>query len=238
MSSILKALKKLEHDKAVRKPDTFKIDTDILHSRSHRSSFSGGALCAMVAIFACGVGATYILMKSDKTPQPAVQQPPQTHVIDYPVKASTGSAVIPATVIKGAEPQTRKSPAMPTALKTTINTRPADAKLKPTPQNMEGPRLPAQAESAVTIQQSIGPEPLPVPPAPVTSSAAITGRPALKVNGIAYQDGSKDGVAVVNGVAVSRGSVIEGAKVEEIQKDRVRFSRGADKFEVILQKSD
>jgi hypothetical protein len=32
--------------------------------------------------------------------------------------------------------------------------------------------------------------------------------------------------------------VIEGARVEEIQKDRVRFSRGGERFEIILDKSN
>jgi hypothetical protein len=64
MSSILKALKKLEHDKAVKKPETFRIDADILRGGSHRRSFSAGALLAAIAVFACGVGATYFFMRS------------------------------------------------------------------------------------------------------------------------------------------------------------------------------
>jgi general secretion pathway protein B len=74
----------------------------------------------------------------------------------------------------------------------------------------------------------------------VTSSAPpVTTKPAsLKVEGIAFQDGGTDSVAVVNGVAVSKGSVIEGARVEEILKDRVKFSRGSEKFEIILDKTN
>jgi general secretion pathway protein B len=58
------------------------------------------------------------------------------------------------------------------------------------------------------------------------------------VQGIAFQDGSANGVAVVNGVAVSNGSVIEGVRVEEIQNDRVTFSRDGKKFEIVLDKSN
>jgi type II secretory pathway component PulC len=80
----------------------------------------------------------------------------------------------------------------------------------------------------------------PPEPKPVTSSAppAITKPVSLKVEGIAFQDGGTDGVAVVNGVTVSKGSVIEGARIEEIQKDRVKFSRGGEKFEIILDKTN
>lgn len=78
---------------------------------------------------------------------------------------------------------------------------------------------------------------LPLPAAvPVVASPV---KPAvLKVDGIAFQEGAADSLAVVNGTTVSKGSVIEGVRVEEIQKDRVRFSRGGEKFEVILDKSN
>ena len=79
-------------------------------------------------------------------------------------------------------------------------------------------------------------------PKPASSSVPVNlgvtaAKPVLKVNGIAFQDGA-DSVAVINGITVSKGSVIEGARVEEIQKDRVRFSRGGEKFDIILDKSN
>jgi len=69
------------------------------------------------------------------------------------------------------------------------------------------------------------------------SPVATPVKPVLKVHGIAFQDGAES-AAVVNGVTVSNGSVIEGARVEEIQKDRVRFSRGGETFDIILDKSN
>jgi type II secretory pathway component PulC len=62
--------------------------------------------------------------------------------------------------------------------------------------------------------------------------------PTLKVNGIAFQEGVAGSVAVVNGISVSSGSMVEGAKVEDIQMDRVRFSYSGEKFEVLLGKSN
>ena len=62
--------------------------------------------------------------------------------------------------------------------------------------------------------------------------------PLIKVNGIAFQGNGPGSVAVVNGVPVANGSMIEGARVEDIQKDRVRFSYGGEKFEVDLGKSN
>jgi len=78
-----------------------------------------------------------------------------------------------------------------------------------------------------------------MPPSAAPPAVVITpGPPVLKVLGIAFQDGSTNSVAVVNGVAVTKGSVIEGVRVEEIQKDRVKFSRGGETFEIILDKSN
>jgi hypothetical protein len=55
----------------------------------------------------------------------------------------------------------------------------------------------------------------------------------LKVNGIALSDGETR-QAVVNGITVSKGSYVGGAKVEDILQNRVRFSRGGVKFDVIV----
>jgi general secretion pathway protein B len=67
------------------------------------------------------------------------------------------------------------------------------------------------------------------PKAPVRT----TQLPSLTVNGLALSDGEKR-KAIVNGVSVSVGSVIEGARIEDIQENRVRFSRGGKKFEITV----
>src|SRR6185369_2108087 len=63
MSSILKALKKLEDEKIARKPDSIKLDAEILHDNaSPRFSLLGIALTAAL-LFVCGSAATYLYMK-------------------------------------------------------------------------------------------------------------------------------------------------------------------------------
>lgn len=59
-------------------------------------------------------------------------------------------------------------------------------------------------------------------------------RPVLRVMGIAYNDSGANSVAIVNGTPVSVGAQIDGAKVEEILKDKVRFSYGGERFDVML----
>jgi len=62
--------------------------------------------------------------------------------------------------------------------------------------------------------------------------------PNLRVNGIAFQNSSADSMAIVNGIPVSSGSIIEGVTVEEVQNDRVLFRRNLEKFEIRLGQSN
>jgi general secretion pathway protein B len=224
MSSILKALKKLEHDKAVQKPETFRIDADILRGGSPRRSFSTGVLLAAIAVFACGVGATYFFMKTSTPSQ--ISQTSKNEVRSEPLTGT--SPVVPTPTLPVAE----------TLPHTAEHQQHQPAKPSPAADNPERSTQSARNQALraeIPPQTMAAPEPKPVTPSTPPSMA----KPAsLKVDGIAFQDGGTDGVAVVNGVTVSKGSVIEGARVEEIQKDRVKFSRGGEKFEIILDKSN
>jgi general secretion pathway protein B len=59
--------------------------------------------------------------------------------------------------------------------------------------------------------------------------------PPLAVTGIAFNSDPESRMAVVNGLPVMPGTIIEGVKVEEILPDRVRFSGGGSVFEIFLQ---
>ena len=74
------------------------------------------------------------------------------------------------------------------------------------------------------------------PPLPAPSRAKTV--PTLRVNGIAYQNGSADSMAVINGVPVLTGATIEGVTVEEVQKDRVLFQYNGEKFGIPLGQSN
>jgi hypothetical protein len=231
MSSILKALKKLEHDTTVRKPDAFRINTDILRGNAPRRQISTGLIVTAIAIFACGAGASYLYMRDDSRLLP--------HQPGLPTMQQQNKSVSPG----GAQPQpepistvpsdtaeylsNKPTPPIPESEKTDVSHRnvkyidhqqskPIEAIRQPQPQ------LPEQK-----------PTPTAIPVVPVVPAA----KPVIKVHGIAFQDGA-DSAAVVNGITVSVGSMIEGTKVEEIQKDRVRFNRGGETFDIILDKSN
>ena len=67
--------------------------------------------------------------------------------------------------------------------------------------------------------------------APVTQTSAPM---EITVSGIAWQDERKARRAVVNGLLAREGSVVAGATIREIMKDRVRFSRAGATFDVIM----
>src|ERR1039457_2422419 len=106
MSSILKALKKLEHEKSARKPDSFRIDAEILRGGASRSFFSTGASLAAIALFLCGGGATYVYMKHDKAPAPV--QPSQVSKKELNGEPSTATTLLPVSIIPSTEPKEPK----------------------------------------------------------------------------------------------------------------------------------
>ena len=227
MSSILKALKKLEHEKTVRKPDSFKIDSEILRGEAASGSrpFYTAASLAAISLFLCGVGATYLFMKHDNTTSPV--QTVQVLNNETKGEPSTGTTLLPVST----------PPAKETKPDRTVKVISISDKTNQSPRSIE--KQQSQREKPAEIgPQPVTPEPKPVsPPVQVVHVVTTTAKPVLKVNGIAFQDGA-DSVAVINGITVSSGSVIEGARVEEIQKDRVKFSRDGETFYIILDKSN
>jgi len=225
MSSILKALKKLEHEKAARKPDSFRIDAEILRGGTPRRLVSMGASLSAIALFLCGVGATYLVMKHDRVPAPV--RSAQKPIIAAKSEQTSGSARLPAPNVPAAELHPR----------TADKAISAPAKPLPSPLTSEKQQQVPRVKPVEIVPPSVKHETVTVsPPVPVARVVAPVA-PVFKVNGIAFQDGA-DSVAVVNGITVSAGSIIEGAIVEEIQKDRVKFSRGGEKFVIILDKSN
>jgi general secretion pathway protein B len=96
----------------------------------------------------------------------------------------------------------------------------------PTPLAVQPPLPAAKTKPESLPRQTPATKP---PKAPIRT----TPLPSLTVNGLALSDGEKR-KAIVNGVSVSVGSVIEGARIEDIQENRVRFSRGGKKFEITV----
>lgn len=211
MSSILNALKKLEQHKQreTQRASNLPIDAAIIQEETvgNNKPLSGVALTAAALLLFLGGGtAAYLTLR------PTQQQ----NVVTLPHEQQN-KAPIPL-------PPTDK----PAAQKPLATPAPA--------QKITPPPSPRQAQ----VQPSLSPQAAPIQKTPVpapTSAPKATVRPSLKVLGIASESGDpSSSVAIVNGTPVTTGGEIEGARVEAIMKDRVRFSFSGETFEVLLKR--
>ena len=76
MSSILKALKKLEHEKSGHVPDLLKIDSDILKSTDSSRSFSLPSLGLLLLFFGSGVVVAFFIMRGANVPPATIKFQP------------------------------------------------------------------------------------------------------------------------------------------------------------------
>ncbi len=245
MSSILKALKKLENENAARNHDPLKIDSEILRGDSSDRISPIKILLLAGFLFVCGGSATYVYMNM-KQGQEAPHTPAKTlspPVPPHPLPSSSSAPVKipveriePETIVAAIpESDTKQNPKISRKTEVThVPTRPLSA---PPSRGQQTHSNKIQHPQRVVEKQQQTPLAGKKAPSDSHSAATVLQTPALKVNGIAFQNGS-DSVAVVNGVPVSEGSSIEGAKVVEIQRDRILFSYGGEKFNVQLGKSN
>jgi len=223
MSTILRALKKLEHEKTSNKPDPTDIDLEFLDSPRpvpRRSPLKRVLIVGL--LLACGSGATYLFMsRTEKAPAPVpVTQPAAPHarqaVVLKPATSARQDALALANRSSAASPRAASVPQIQVQQKPAPATR--RAKVQPEYQDEEIPvkkqRVTKTAKTAESVKR-------------IRSSSSIT------VNGIALSDGEKR-KAIVNGMSVSIGSVVEGARIVDIQENRVQFSRGNRTFEITV----
>jgi general secretion pathway protein B len=222
MSSILKALKRLEEDKAERSDVPVDIGRDILRQpRRQRRSTALPALSLAVAggLVVVGLLLMLNLWKSVKTPgfttkiEPAVGAPPAT---------PQQSAVAPSDRLSDYRE--------PEVVEVRMAAPPAAIANKPPVTSTSRPAEHPTEAAAPAKTPDLAPPAKPAAPAVVQQEA----RPHLVVSGIVYQPDRQARLAVVNDLPVMEGTVIEGARVEEILADRVRFAWEGGTFEVEL----
>lgn len=241
MSSILKALIKAEREGMAPRSDAPGPDTMYPDGRGNGPSRWLLAFAAVV-LFSCGAGAAYFYFSQQHTPiehaggAPAVSTPghPGTNstsgIASSPPPSpvpTTESAVTeqPVTIITGS-PQPHsvsvREPGTP-APDSRKSRLPLELPAASAPTTESLPRSPARPATA----SAPVPQPAPAPPS--------TG---LRVDGIASYGTASGSLAMVNGTPVTVGSIIDGATVEGIFRDVVRFRRNGESFEIHLGASN
>lgn len=228
MSSILKALQKLEQEKTTRPDRSVDVAKGIVaggRGPARRPVWQVPAGMAGVAVLAVLV--TYTLMGGFDSRQPTVSPPPA------PASSSPAQPAVPVTSLPTTAIQEQGIPAapLPSTLESIAAVTPARSAI---PTAAPRQTAPAQPAAALTAAQ---PEPVePAQKAAPPHTAEGSQLPAISVSGIAWQKDNSARLAVVNGASVAEGNTVEGARVDEIFPDRVRFSYRKESFEVSLGK--
>ena len=219
MSYILDALKKIEHEKNKKShPDgRISISGDLFHERKRPAArariWKVAALIAAASLLTCA-GTWFVLRGNGKKSVAVIRPaaPPRPVSVNLPV----GPAPVPVPV----QAQT------------------APAAVAPAAPIVAAPIARKDRES-LTADDSVRPlkkrskaQPLATPPKPAVQTVPA---PAdIKLSGIAWQDEHAARRAVINGYLLKEGAVVSGAKITDIQSDRVRFSSAAGVFEIKL----
>lgn len=222
MSSILKALKKLEHEKTGRFPESLNISADILRPTESTRSFSPFTLLLFsLLIFGGGAAATFLFLTSSRVPQ----------------SATTSQQLISA---EDDQPQDSQASVTPDTLPAEIVV--VSAKSNSTARRQLPQHKTTAPDNGVANKAPAAVEPVrPVKSKEVAASEHVTATrtlPALRVNGIAFQNRGAESVAIVNGVTVTKGATIEGAIVDDVRNDRVLFRYNGEPFEILLGQSN
>lgn len=232
MSSILKALRKLDTEKKARRPDSFNIDAEILRGDTRPRISTVRIVLTAIVLFICGGTVTYLYMKQETSQVVGTRV---ANEVTVPTERIIPETIVPAQ----ATPKTKMIPTSPA-----ISGRAPSSGSKghsgqasqAEPVLRKNSKIDqAQPERSVQKPQAtVGPAATQTKPVPGQRAGQA---PLLRVNGIAFQDGV-DSAAIINGVQVSKGSFIEGVRVVDIQRDRVIFSLNGENFEIALGRSN
>ena len=224
MSVILDALKKLEREKSSRRSGTADIALEILRPDLPRPGkrVVRYATIAFLTVFATAAITYGVMVKggflSKSTPPPAMN---------------------PAAPRQEAAPAPPSSEPVPSA-RDEINPEPpeiqAPVKSKEPATSLAGKKVDeTKTRQNVTVKEAdIAPEkantPVERPP-----QASTKPSPSLNISAIVWYEEPSRRFAMINGLIVTEGSVVEGMKVEEIYPDRVRFLQQNQHLEIFIK---
>ena len=223
MSYILDALKKIEHEKSKKAGPggRVSISGDLFQERSRPPSRAGIwkiVLLIAAASLVTAAGTWFVLLGSGRKSVAVVRPatPPPAAPVTQPVVAPAAPLPLQTPAAPAAAPPAIPSVPGPAAPKSTETT--GGEEVSPREAGRSKKRIRAQAPSPYPKQA------VPTVPPPAD----------IKLSGIAWQDERAARRVVINGFLLKEGAVVSGAKITDIQSDRVRFSSPAGQFEIKL----
>jgi len=224
MSVILDALKKLDREKSSRRTGTADIALEILRPDLPRPG-KRIPLYVAIAFLTCIATAaiTYSgMVKSGfllKSPPPAAVNPPALNQQVAPVPIPSEPARDTRDEISPVPPKIQSSLRSKRPAAASVENKGDEKKLN---QNVS----PREADIAV--------EKTKMPPEH-TPKGSATGSPSLNISAIVWYEEPSKRFAMINGLIVTEGAVVEGMKVEEIYPDRVRFLHNGQHLEISIK---
>lgn len=224
MSVILDALKKLDREKLSRRNGTADIAVEILRPDLPRPMRRAPLYVAIAFLTAIATAAiTYAVMVKggppSKASSPLAMSPsgPQSEAGPVPLPGEPVRSARDEIIPVPPKPQTpikSKKPAAPS-----IESKGDETKVSP--------NVTARGADIAPEKAKISPEPPPREPA--------TTFPSLNISAIVWYEDPSKRFAMINGLIVTEGAVVEGMKVEEIYPDRVRFLHRNQRLEIPIK---
>lgn len=245
MSSILKALKKLEQSKTLRRDSghdmTWFVRGETVEAAHGRRLWP--VALTLLGVAAAAVFATYLVMTRFAGPPRRATMPERITGGSVPAPPVASP---PAAVPVAAAPRAKAAPAPsapgPAAASEGLHVRAGNtrrngqlppgrvaARPKTGPEVVRGKRAQAVPARLDARPEASGGTTRPAPEPPAAAE-----RPALRVGGIAWEKDNHNPMAIVNGTPVVEGATVGGARVEKIYQERVRFSYQGRSFDVGL----
>jgi general secretion pathway protein B len=238
MSSILKALKKLEEEKTSGRNGNADIARAILMGTPRRAGKSGWVLPVSVtgAAFAAAL-LTYLLTGGAPSGNSEVSQVVSK---DTATKVNDGAENMETSAPTSNSRETfrRVAPVTVNVPKSPVDIGARRPGTTATSRNRPPTPWTKSPDGAPSVTEKLARENTASTPLTNTAETVKTPQlrslPTLKVSGIAWQKDGANRLAVVNGLSVTEGMTVEGARVEEIFQDKVRFSFEKRTFDVIV----
>lgn len=203
MSSILKALKKLEEERSRQEQGRVDIATDILRTSGRQTSRNWSLALTVAALLLAGAGGGIYFSRAFFT----ANEPDSRQTTVTPAVAPPAAPLLPV-----ASPAPKVEVPVPTPVASKTPAVELPVRVEPKPATVI---LPSVVETVVVAAES--------PPKL---------RPGLVVSGIVYQDDPQNRMAVINDLPVMSGTTIEGAEIVEILPDRVVFRFEGEQFSI------
>lgn len=230
MSSILKALKKLEEEKsALQDEKEINLSRDILKQPVTRGISVQWFWLAGILSIAVIVMLTVALIRKPQISETASHK--ELPSISRPATLPTPTQSLPATLavtgINKGDSVTNPSPLQ------TLQTGPQPLLTPARVSILKNERIELPGGIAPSI------EPLKTESAvkSIPVSAPLASDTTLTLSGIAWNKDSADRLAIINGQPTTTGTTVSGALVEEILPDRVKLFHHGRTFELLIGRS-